>query len=151
MSPSPATNSFLRVRAQPTDHVRSIMSYPVATVDIGSSLSDVAAELLRNDIGAVMVNDGVRTGLVSERDLVALFATLDDATPAQIADAPTWDLVWATPEDTIADVAELMVEANVRHMPIGDGRAAVGIVSVRDIMEILLLNVREETSRTEPG
>lgn len=131
-------NPFSDSSVRATDPVRSIMSSPVASLDLGATLREAAEELLRNDIGTLLVTDGARTGLISERDLIALLATSADAASAQVVDVPTWDLVWAAPDASIADVAALMIEANVRHVPIGDGRSAVGMVSVRDILAVLL-------------
>ena len=47
------------------------------------------------------------------------------------------DLVWARPDDPIRTVAELMIDAGVRHLPVGDGRHAAGIVSLRDVVAVL--------------
>ena len=125
--------SDLRVRT--SDPVRLIMSSPVAMLDVGATLQDAAEEMVRNDIGAVLVNDGARTGLLSERDVAAVLGALGGVTSTQIDQTATWDLVWAAPEDPIAVVAALMLEANVRHIPIGNRRSdPIGIVSVRDVL-----------------
>ena len=125
--------SDLRVRT--SDPVRLIMSSPVAMLDVGATLQDAAEEMVRNDIGAVLVSDGARTGLLSERDVAAALGALGGVTSTQIDQAATWDLVWAAPEDPIAVVAALMLEANVRHIPIGSNRSdPIGIVSVRDVL-----------------
>ena len=89
--------SDLRVRT--SDPVRLIMSSPVAMLDVGATLQDAAEEMVRNDIGAVLVNDGARTGLLSERDVAAVLGALGGVTSTQIDQTATWDLVWAAPED----------------------------------------------------
>lgn len=138
MSGISSTSTVSEVRARVADPVRSIMNCPVASLDPGATVREAAEELLRNDIGALLVTDGARTGLISERDLVSLVSAPGDITSAQIGDVLTWDLVWATPDDSIAQIAALMIEANVRHIPVGDGRTAVGIVSMRDVFAVLL-------------
>ena len=111
------------------------MSSPVATLDVGATLQEASEEMVRNDIGAVLVSDGARTGLISERDVVACWVRSAGLATTQIDQAATWDLVWAAPEDSIAVVGALMLEANVRHIPIGNRRSdAIGIVSVRDVL-----------------
>jgi CBS domain-containing protein len=131
--------SDLRVR--PTDPVRLIMSSPVATLDVGTTLQEAAEEMVRNDIGAVLVSDGARTGLISERDVVSVLGALGGAASTQIDQTATWDLLWAAPEDSIAVVGELMLEANVRHVPIGNRHSdAIGIVSIRDVLAVLVAN-----------
>jgi CBS domain-containing protein len=126
-------------RARPSDPVRTIMSTPVATVDPGSTLLDVASELLADEVGAVLVSSGHGpVGLLSERDLITVAATGDDLDVVQAGQAMTADLAWAAPGTTIREVGILMRDAGVRHVPIGDGRAAIGLVSMRDVLAVLL-------------
>ena len=126
-------------RARPSDPVRMIMSTPVATVDRGSTLLDVAGELLADEVGAVLVSSGPGpVGLLSERDLITVAATGDDLAVVQAGQAMTADLTWAAPETSIREVGVLMLEAGVRHVPVGDGRKAVGVVSARDVLAVLL-------------
>jgi CBS domain-containing protein len=126
-------------RARPSDPVRMIMSTPVATVDPGSTLLDVAGELLADEVGAVLVSSGPGpVGLLSDRDLITVAATGDDLAVVQAGQAMTADLTWAAPEASIREVGVLMLEAGVRHVPVGDGRRAVGVVSARDVLAVLL-------------
>lgn len=126
-------------RARPSDPVRRIMSTPVATVDPGSSLLDVAAELAAGEVGVVLVSSGPGpVGLLSERDLVTVAATGDELAVVQAGEAMTADLIWSAPETSIREVGQLMLDAGVRHVPIGDGRVAVGLVSMRDVLAVLL-------------
>ena len=126
-------------RARPSDPVRMIMSTPVATVDPGSTLLDVAGELLADEVGAVLVSSGPGpVGLLSERDLITVAATGDDLAVVQAGQAMTADLTWAAPEASIREVGVLMLEAGVRLVPVGDGRRAVGVVSARDVLAVLL-------------
>jgi CBS domain-containing protein len=76
--------------------------------------------------------------LLSERDLITVAATGDDLAVVQAGQAMTADLTWAAPETSIREVGLLMLEAGVRHVPVGDGRRAVGVVSARDVLAVLL-------------
>ena len=61
--------------AQPTDPVTRIMTTSVATIDAGASWAQALAELVGNQIGAVvLIDDNERIGLVSERDLIYALA-----------------------------------------------------------------------------
>lgn len=124
--------------ARPTDPVRMIMARSVATVDAGASLLDVAAELAADEVGAVLVTGAGPLGMLTERDVLNLVGTGADLAAAQAGEVMTADVIWARPEDTIAAVGERMLEAGVRHLPVGDGRDAVGIVSLRDVAAVLV-------------
>ena len=135
MSGIETTTKLADLRARPSDPVRLIMSSPVATLDVGTTLKEASEEMVRNEIGAVLVSDGVQTGLISERDVIAVLGALGQDATTQIDQVATWDLLWANPDDSIAAVGALMLEANVRHIPIGTMRSdAMGIVSIRDVL-----------------
>ncbi|HTK66371.1 MAG TPA: CBS domain-containing protein [Pseudonocardia sp.] len=125
--------------ARPSDPVSSIVSGAVAEVDEDITLQELAEELAADEIGAVLVRDphGV-VGLASERDLVVVLSGGRDPADVRVADVMTTDLVWARPDATIREVGELMRDADVRHIPVGDGRIARGVVSIRDILAVLL-------------
>jgi CBS domain-containing protein len=54
--------------------VRS-MSWPVAAVDIGASVAEVAEALTADEVGAMVVLErGTMVGIVSERDVTAHLA-----------------------------------------------------------------------------
>jgi CBS domain-containing protein len=81
--------------------------------------------------------------LISERDIVNVLGAHGDVATIQVDQAVTWDLVWADPDDPISMVGGLMLEANVRHIPIGNSRTgAIGIVSIRDVLAVFMAESR---------
>ena len=54
------------------------------------------------------------------------------------ADVVGLDTVWASPTDSTFDVARLMRDAEVRHVPKSSGEECVGMVSIRDVLRILI-------------
>ncbi len=77
------------------------MSSPIASIDVGSTLREASEEMVRNDIGVVLVSEGARTGLISERDIVNVLGARDGVATIRVDQAVTWDLVWAAPDDPI--------------------------------------------------
>jgi CBS domain-containing protein len=132
--------------ARPIDPIRKIMADRLATVDGGDSLRSVAQELVADEIGAVLVEGtGGPIGLISERDVVTVAATGGDLDDHQAADVMTTDLVTAEPDDSIASVARLMLEAGVRHVVLRrEGEAVVGLVSIRDVLAVVLGDADDE-------
>lgn len=131
--------------AQPSEPVARIMATSVATIDASATWSDALSELVANGIGAVLlVDDNERVGLVSERDLIdALADGVPDLTSRQIGEIATFDLIWAGPDDSIAHAGAVMTDAEIRHLPVGDGRVVLGIVSARDVLAVLVAAHRE--------
>ncbi|WP_338663231.1 CBS domain-containing protein [Pararoseomonas sp. SCSIO 73927] len=110
----------------------------IVTVEAGQPLPQVARTLVRHRIGAVLVRggDGPPLGILSERDIVRLFAedevTVDTLTAA---DAMTKILHTVTPETPIIAALELMTDRRVRHLPVLEGERVVGIVSIGDLVK----------------
>jgi CBS domain-containing protein len=67
-------------------------------------------------------------------------ALAEGADPDEVwaADVMTEPVMWVTPDDTTSSVAELMELGGVRHVPVREGARAVGMVSVRDVLDVLV-------------
>ena len=101
-------------------------------------MRDAVEELAADEVGVVLMTGQGPLGLLTERDVLTLVATGADLDATQVGDVMSTDLVWARPDDPIRTVSELMIDAGLRHLPIGDGRHAVGIVSLRDVVAVLV-------------
>jgi len=131
MTTTPAT-------VRPDEPVSRIMRNTVAVVDEARTAREVATELAAEEIGAVLVeSEHGLLGIVSERDITYLVGTDGDVDVVQARDLMSSGLVTASPADPVRDVVARMIESGVRHVPVlADGRA-VGIVSARDVLEVL--------------
>ena len=85
----------------------------VTTVEAGQSLPEVARTLVRHRIGAVLVRggDGPPLGIVSERDIVRLFAE-DEATVDSLTAADAMTKVFG--EERLAGILRRLVQPNAR-------------------------------------
>lgn len=129
-------------QAEPTEqfrggdaHVTVYTADEVVRVPHDATLLDVARQLVSSEVGAVVVGDAdLVEGLVSERDLVRAVAAGHDLGAVRAFDAASRALVWCSPDATVAEVAELMMEKYVRHVLVGEPGAMAGIVSARDLL-----------------
>jgi CBS domain-containing protein len=130
--------------------VRHVANRELATVEPDATVQDVAEELALDEIGVVLVqyvHDPI--GLISERDLVTVVAAGGDL-ERQASDLMSVDLVSVPAETTIAEVARLMLDARIRHVLVRDtgdrddpdDGPVIGIVSMRDVVAVLLDDVR---------
>jgi CBS domain-containing protein len=122
----------------PDRPVSTIMSWPVATIDHEATLEEAAEALAADDIGALLVlRDGDPAGIVSERDVVAHLATGSDLTHLHVGEVMAGDLVTIQAEASVLSAARAMVDADVRHLPVLQGRLIAGMVSIRDVVPVL--------------
>ena len=111
---------------------------PNALWTVGPRDSALAAMHLmaEKNIGLVVITEkGAIVGVLSERDcvrrLVLARKTLE-ATP--VADIMVTDVVKADIASTFADCLKQMHERRVRHLPVIENGAAVGVISIRDLL-----------------
>jgi CBS domain-containing protein len=104
-------------------------------VDISAKVTDIAAMMRQNDIGAVPVmQDNHVVGIVTDRDIVlrAVAAKKDwhTTTAEQIM---TVDPVCIEENDDIDQAAELMAEYQVKRLPVLSKGKLVGIIALGDL------------------
>jgi len=123
--------------------VRRLMSGGPISVDERLSLRSLAAVLADADVGVAIVRraDG-SAGIVSERDVARALAQAADPDVVWAADVMAEDLVIAEVDEPIAEVAGRMVDEDVRHVAVVDRGEVVGVVSLRDVVRVLLDDVR---------
>ena len=109
----------------------------VFTVSADATLSEVVRELVRHNIGSLVVFNGDElVGIITERDILRTMADLAD----RLDDVPiksrmTTDVLSGSPDDEVSKTMGLMTEKRIRHLPIvEDGRLA-GMVSIGDVVK----------------
>ena len=96
--------------------------------------------LAEHEVGAMVVMDqGKLVGVVSERDYTRKVALQGkNSRETKVAEIMTRAVVTVTPStDTLACMA-LMSQKNIRHLPVLDGSAVLGMISIRDIMNDII-------------
>jgi CBS domain-containing protein len=132
-------------QVHPREPVHAVMSWPVAAVEATDPLADVAQTLADNEIGAVLVLlDGCLVGVVSERDLTTAAGHGDDDR-LTAADVMTQSLVSVPPEAPLVEAARIMREAHVRHLPVISDGSIAGMLSMRDLFDVLLRQAEDRT------
>jgi CBS domain-containing protein len=128
------------------------MRWPVASVEDTDSLTEVSRVLAVNEVGAVLVlHHRALVGVVSERDVAAYMSTGDgagvDSGEVTAGEVMSFDLVTVPPEAPILEAARIMREARVRHLPVVSEGVVAGIVSMRDVFDVLLRLTDPHSSR----
>jgi CBS domain-containing protein len=110
----------------------------VHTLPETDTLADAVSLLNARNIGAVVITDagGAIVGILSERDIIRrIGADPAGALALPISQAMTRGVVTCNRDTDIADVMERMTRFRIRHMPVADADALVGIVSIGDVVK----------------
>jgi CBS domain-containing protein len=123
----------------PTDPVESLVGGPVATIRPTATLREAAESLAADGVGLLVVVDasGVR-GVLSERDIVHAIAEDLDLTIERVLDSATTDLLTIDETASITAAAQAMSKAEIRHLAITRKGVVTGVVSIRDVVNVLL-------------
>ena len=94
------------------------------------------------EVGAMLVMEGDSlVGVFSERDYtrkVALQGKNSRETP--VAAIMTRDLITVTPQTRTRVCMALMSQHKIRHLPVVDNRRVLGMISIRDIMDDMIVD-----------
>jgi CBS-domain-containing membrane protein len=138
-----------------------VMVSKVITVGVDASIGEVASVLLSNHISGVPVvgENGEVVGIVSEGDLMRRPETGTTRRPSwwlallssdrssageyikshsrKVADVMTRNVISATPDTSLGDIAAMLERNRIKRVPIFDGGKLVGIVTRANILQAL--------------
>jgi CBS domain-containing protein len=114
--------------------ISEVMTESVITAEASDSLRDVATLMRDRNVGSVVVCEGGRpVGVVTDRDL-ALTVVADGVERSdEIGSYATRPLVTGEVEMDLEEAAQLMIEHHIRRLPLMDGEALAGIVTIDDV------------------
>lgn len=114
--------------------LRDIMSTRVALTAPETSIAGAAADMVKANVGSAVVMQGrFLAGILTERDVMRAAASGADLREARVSDWMTPDPQSAGPDTSVEEAAEMMLKNGFRHLPVVDGRAVCGVVSLRDL------------------
>src|SRR5512139_1554967 len=110
----------------------------VVTSDADNTVEDAIRSMQGRNISALLVTErGRPVGIFTERDVLRCYLATGGKRFSEIPlrEAMTVNLVVAELEDDLADVMAVMNDRNIRHLPVVDKGALIGMLSVRDVIQ----------------
>jgi acetoin utilization protein AcuB len=131
--------------------VQDIMQAAVITTTAGARLIDAYQTMLDHEVRHLPVlDDDTLVGVITDRDLRHATSDLHPS-PVQphapVHTAMTTDPITAGPLDPVEEVARILRSKRIGCMPVLDGDALVGIVTVTDLLDA----VTRLTGLSKPG
>jgi CBS domain-containing protein len=138
------------------EHILHRKGREVETISAAALVSDAAVLLHDRNIGALVVmadedaEGGVAVaGILSERDVVRALGESGADSAAVLAQPVsalmTTEVVTCEPRTTVDELARLMTDRRIRHVPVLDGDQLAGIVSIGDVVKSRIDELQTET------
>lgn len=119
------------------DVVAAKAQQTVITVSPSATVRELLALLAEHNVGALVVSGdgGTVDGIVSERDVVRRLHSNPELLGASVESIMTTDVHTCTPDDRLDELMSVMTEWRIRHVPVCEGSALVGIISIGDVVK----------------
>ena len=115
--------------------IADVMRPEFITVAPEDTLGEVARKMVDKNMGAVIVKDyGRLVGILTERDMLKAMAARVHTSEARVRQWMTPDPVTITPDTPLDEASQIMLDNGFRHLPVMEGSAVVGYVSLRRVV-----------------
>jgi CBS domain-containing protein len=124
----------------------SIKGLECFSIQSSDTLQAAAKQMAECNIGALLVMDrGSLVGIVTERDIVKNAAGEGLAMKqVLIKDVMSANLLVVKPADDLDYVMAIMIQNNIRHLPVIEENGLLGLLSMRDVVRVLVKNLKAE-------
>jgi CBS domain-containing protein len=135
-------------------NVRKILSEKgseVWSTSPGTTVFDALQLMADKDVGALpVVERGKLVGIFSERDYARKVILLGKTSKKTfVKEIMTPHVVYATLDMTNEQCLTLMTAKHIRHLPVVEGEAMVGMVSIGDLVRSIISEQKEMISQLE--
>ncbi|MGN6553542.1 MAG: CBS domain-containing protein [Verrucomicrobiota bacterium] len=127
----------------PTGTINEILSSKgtnVWTVSPEATVFEAIQLMSEKNVGALLVTESEKLiGILSERDYTRKVALRGKSSKElKVREILSGNVTHVTPKHSVEDCMRLMTENRVRHLPVLEGRAIKGIVSIGDLVNWII-------------
>ena len=109
----------------------------IFSVTPDTSVLEALKLMADKNIGAVMVMDGDKVaGILSERDCVRKVDLVGKTSKsAKVSEVMTSKVLYVDDTQSLDECMAIMIDKNIRHLPVYENGKLVGLISVRDVLK----------------
>jgi CBS domain-containing protein len=113
-----------------------LMTKDLLEVAPEDTLGQAAEAMVERGVGSAVVSDfGRLIGILTERDVLRAVAGRVHSSEARVREWMTQEPVTASVATELEEAARTMLDQGFRHLPVVDDERAIGIVSIRDVVD----------------
>ena len=112
--------------------------HDVFVIEESESVLTAVEKMLEKDVGALVVTrDGAVAGIFTERDYFRRITVQPHPNRlVPVKEVMSSPVIYVTPETPVQECMTLMTQCRIRYLPVIDGTALAGIVSIGDLVKL---------------
>ena len=126
-------------------HILDKKSRELAIIEPEKTVFEALKLMADKNIGSVIVMDGTRyLGILSERNYARQVVLLNKSSKQlPVREIMRTDLPKLSKNDPIEKCMEIMTQLNVRYLPVVENETLIGLISVKDLLDEVLLHQKD--------
>lgn len=134
--------------------IKEAMNTDVETIRPDASVRKAAEIMSKHQIGSLVVISGSGNviGIITERDIINdVVATPLIPEQTKVEEVMTKEVITISPDKSLEEAADIMIEKKIRKLPVIEGKKLVGIITASDLItyeEKLIEGISELLVRT---
>ena len=127
-------------------HLLDTKGRDVVSIAEDASVLDAIKLMAERSIGSLPVlESGKLRGIVTERDYARkVIVKGRSSKTTRVAEIMTADVVTASTDQTVNDCMKIMTNRRIRHLPVVEDGAVVGVISIGDLVQAIIADQQEE-------
>lgn len=132
-------------------HILQIKGNYIWSISPGETVYEALRMMSNKDVGALLVMENDKmVGIISERDYARKIVLQGKASrDTTVREIMTPVIITIHPDQTIDECMELMTKHHVRHLPVLENGALLGIISIGDVVNDIIHRQRQTISSLE--
>jgi len=118
----------------------------ILTISKDQNVRQALILMSENNIGAIIIvdNNDFPIGIFSERDYARKIVLKGKSSKdTSLDEVMTKELITVTKNYKIDQCMKIMNEKKIRHLPVLENKKIVGIISIRDVLKIIMIEQKE--------
>ena len=127
---------------------KEIMNPNVVSVGLNTTLKEISELMDKQRIGSVVVIDNDKAvGIVTERDFATKIMTKSYLPDTKVSDVMSSPVIHVSPNQSVADIIDIMANREIRKVPVIDNGEVIGIVSGTEFLRLFVQATDEDMKK----